>query len=205
MWSWLRRFWLHPLALLPLALTAYEFLTRTLPVVLDRHLMIRFGAVGFALVIASFACTPLSTVFGNAYFVTQRRTLGVYGFGYIALHLLVYIVLASQFDFDLILRDLSERRAMSVGLLAFALLIPLVVTSTNSWQKRLGAHWKALHKLVYLAVPLSALHYLWLERDLLDWAITYAIFVGLLLVARLPFVRRSFARLRQRLSTNKLQ
>ena len=71
----------------------------------------------------------------------------------------------------LILRDIGERRAMSVGLLAFALLIPLALTSTNGWQKRLGRRWKVLHRLVYFAVPLSILHYFWLERDIKDWVI----------------------------------
>ena len=193
---WLRRYWLHALAITPLALTAYEYLTNTLPVVLDRHLMIRFGAVGLAFLVASFACTPLSTLSGNPYFVTQRRTLGVYSFGYIALHLLVYAGLNSQFDWDLIVRDLSERPAMSVGLLAFALLIPLAATSTNGWQKRLGMRWKTLHKLVYIAVPLSLLHYLWLERDILDWAVVYILLVTALFAARLPVLRRVITRVR---------
>lgn len=197
MFGWLRTYWLHALAITPLALTAYEYLTNSLPVVLDRHLMIRFGAVGLAFLVASFACTPLSTLLGNPYFVTQRRTLGVYGFIYIALHLLVYAGLNSQFDWDLIVRDIGERRAMSVGLLAFALLIPLAITSTNGWQKRLGTRWKMLHKLVYLAVPLSLLHYLWLERDILDWAIAYTVLVAMLFAARLPILRRAIIRMRR--------
>ncbi len=193
---WLRSYWLHALVITPLAFTAYEYLTNTLPIVLDRHLMIRFGAAGLAFLVASFACTPLSTLSGNPYFVTQRRTLGVYSFGYIALHLLVYAGLNSQFDWDLMLRDISERRAMSVGLLAFVLLIPLAITSTNGWQKRLGTRWKTLHKLVYIAVPLSLLHYLWLERDILEWAVVYTVLVTVLFVARLPFLRRAVARVR---------
>ena len=152
----------HVVASLPLALTAYEYVTDTLPIVLDRHLVIRFGAVGMAFLIASFTITPISILSGKTNLKPIRRPLGVYGFCYIALHLLAYAWLSNGFDWDLILRDIGERRAMSIGLLAFALLIPLALTSTNGWQKRLGRRWKVLHRLVYFAVPLSVLHYFWL-------------------------------------------
>ena len=128
----------------------------------------------------------------------KHRPLGVYGFCYIALHLLAYAWLSNYFDWALILRDLGERRAMSVGLLAFALLIPLALTSTNGWQKRLGRRWKVLHRLVYFAVPLSLLHYFWLERDIRDWVLVYAAAVAILFVIRIPVVRRGIARTHQR-------
>jgi sulfoxide reductase heme-binding subunit YedZ len=121
----------------------------------------------------------------------------VYGFCYIALHLLAYAWLSNGFDWALIVRDIGERRAMSVGLLAFVLLIPLALTSTNGWQRRLGRRWKALHRLVYFAVPLSILHYFWLERDIKDWVFVYAALVAILFVVRLPDIRRAIARRRQ--------
>src|SRR5687768_3126751 len=184
----------HILASLPLLLTAYEYVTNTLPIVLDRHLVIRFGAVGLAFLVAAFSITPISILTGKTNLKPIRRPLGVYGFCYIGLHLLVYAWLSNGFDWDLILRDIGERRAMSVGLLAFALLIPLALTSTNGWQKRLGRRWKILHRLVYFAVPLSVLHYLWLERDIKDWVLVYAAYVTLLFVLRLPTVRRAIRR-----------
>jgi sulfoxide reductase heme-binding subunit YedZ len=122
----------------------------------------------------------------------------VYGFCYIALHLLAYAWLSNYLDWELILRDIGERRAMSVGLLAFLLLIPLALTSTNGWQKRLGRRWKVLHRLVYFAVPLSILHYFWLERDIKDWVFMYAAFVVVLFAVRLPVIRQAIARTRQR-------
>jgi sulfoxide reductase heme-binding subunit YedZ len=192
-----RNILVHFIASVPLALTAYEYFTGTLPIVLDRHLVIRFGAVGLAFLVASFSITPLSVLTGKTYLTGIRRPLGVYGFCYIALHLLAYAWLSNGFDWALILRDLGERRAMSVGLLAFALLIPLALTSTNGWQKRLGRRWKVLHRLVYFAVPLSVLHYFWLERDIKDWVLIYAAYVTLLFVVRLPAIRRAVARNRQ--------
>jgi sulfoxide reductase heme-binding subunit YedZ len=178
-------------------LTAYEYFTGTLPIVLDRHLVIRFGAAGLAFLVASFSITPLSILTGSTNLKPIRRPLGVYGFCYIALHLMAYAWLSNYFDWGLILRDIGERRAMSVGLLAFVLLIPLALTSTNGWQKRLGRRWKVLHRLVYVAVPLSILHYFWLERDIRDWVFVYALLVTILFIIRIPAIRRGVARKHQ--------
>jgi sulfoxide reductase heme-binding subunit YedZ len=86
---------------------------------------------------------------------------------------------------------------MSVGLLAFVLLIPLALTSTNGWQRRLGRRWKVLHRLVYFAVPLSILHYFWLERDIRDWVLVYTALVVFLFVIRIPAIRQAIARRRR--------
>ena len=179
-------------------LTAYEYFTGTLPIVLDRHLVIRFGAVGLAFLVASFSITPISILTGKTNLKPIRRPLGVYGFCYIALHLLAYAWLSNYFDWALILRDIGERRAMSVGLIAFALLIPLALTSTNGWQRRLGRRWKVLHRLVYFAVPLSILHYFWLERDIRDWVWVYAALVIILFLVRQPAIRGAIVGWRRR-------
>jgi sulfoxide reductase heme-binding subunit YedZ len=92
------------------------------------------------------------------------------------------------------MRDIGERRAMIVGLLAFVLLIPLALTSTNGWQRRLGRRWKVLHRLVYFAVPLSILHYFWLERDIRDWVFVYLFLVIILFIVRIPAIRHAIAR-----------
>jgi methionine sulfoxide reductase heme-binding subunit len=188
-----RNLWVHLLASLPLLLTAYEYFTNMLPIVLDRHLVIRFGAAGMAFLVAAFSITPIVTFTGKSSLIPIRRPLGVYGFCYIALHLLAYAWLSNYFEWGLIVRDIFERRAMIVGLLAFTLLIPLALTSTNGWQKRLGKRWKLLHRLVYFAVPLSLLHYFWLERDIKDWVLVYIGLVILLFTLRIPAIRRAVA------------
>ena len=193
-----RNILVHVIASLPVLLTMYEYFTGTLPIVLDRHLVIRFGAAGLAFLVASFTITPISILTGRTNLKPIRRPLGVYGFSYITLHLLAYAWLSNYFEWDLILRDIGERRAMSVGLLAFALLIPLALTSTNGWQKRLGKRWKALHRLVYFAVPLSILHYFWLERDIKDWVLLYVGLVVILFIVRLPAIRQAIALRRKR-------
>jgi sulfoxide reductase heme-binding subunit YedZ len=114
---------------------------------------------------------------------------------YIALHLWVYTVMENALDFNLIWRDLGERRAMTIGLVAFGLLVPLALTSTRGWQRRLGKRWRTLHRLIYLAAPLSVWHYLWLDRDIITLPLLYAAIVGILLAVRLPFISLRRARL----------
>lgn len=187
--NWLRRL-VHAIALLLLLWMVGDFLLNLASYAANRTLMLRAGTVGLLLLVASFTCTPLSWICHWPRVVQVRRSLGLYSFLFISIHLLVYAWLDNAFMLDLIVRDLGERRAMSVGLLAFALLIPLAITSTAGWQRRLGKGWRRLHWLVYLALPLSVLHYLWLERDFHGGAWFYGVVVAILLLLRLPVVRR---------------
>jgi sulfoxide reductase heme-binding subunit YedZ len=200
---WLRENWprvlAHTAALAPLAVLAINYLADTLPFNLERYLLLRAGLIGLILLVASLACTPLATLSGRPWFITIRRSLGLYGFMYVVFHLLVYAVLDNELDYRLMWRDLWERRSMTVGLLGFLALVPLALTSTKGWQRRLGPRWRALHKLVFLALPFSVLHYYWLDRDFVGPPLTYAAIVGLLLLVRLPPVRRAIVRTRHRL------
>ena len=103
-----------------------------------------------------------------------RRALGLYGFLFIGVHLLAYAYGDNDLDTELILPRL-EQAARDVGRRNrdFALLIPLALTSTRGWQKRLGRRWKILHRLVYFALPLAVLHYLLLDRDYIELPIIY--------------------------------
>jgi methionine sulfoxide reductase heme-binding subunit len=156
----------------------------------NRTLMLRTGSLGLIFLVASFACTPVSIVSGWHRATQIRRALGLYGVLYVALHLITYAVLENALEISLIVRDITERRAMIVGMAAFLLLLPLAATSTRGWQRRLGKRWRTLHRLVYLALPLAVLHFLWLERDFIDLPLIYAVVVGVLLFLRLPPIRR---------------
>jgi len=157
--------------------------------------MLRTGSAGLLLLVASFACTPISRLFSWQRPIQIRRALGLYGFLYTVLHIWNYAVWENGLDWELIARDLEERRAMAVGLLALLCLIPLAATSTRGWQRRLGKRWRKLHRLVYVAVPLSVWHYLWLERDIITVPVIYAGVVAALLALRVPVVRRALRRL----------
>lgn len=180
----------HVVALAPLVWLALDFLDGGLEFTFNRRLMLLTGSTGLVLLVASLACTPVSWIFRWPPALQIRRTLGLYGFLHITLHLFTYAWLENGFDPELMWRDLGERRAMSIGLVAFLMLVPLALTSTRGWQRRLGKRWRALHRLIYLAAPLSVLHYLWLDRDFITAPLVYAAIVGGLLALRWAPVRR---------------
>ncbi len=109
----------------------------------------------------------------------------------------VYAQFENGLDPRLIWRDLGERRAMAIGLASLLALVPLALTSTTGWQRRLGARWRSLHRLVYLAVPLAVAHYYWLDRDDRNPPLLYVALVAALLALRLPPLRRAIGRLRR--------
>ena len=160
----------------------------------NRTVMLRTGSAGLMLLVAYFACTPVGRLFGWQRPTQIRRALGLYGFLYAVVHVWNYAVWENGMDMALIARDLEERQAMSVGLLALLALIPLAATSTRGWQRRLGRRWRTLHRLVYVAVPLSVLHTFWLDRDIITVPLVYAAIVGILLALRLPALRHAVRR-----------
>jgi sulfoxide reductase heme-binding subunit YedZ len=196
---WLRANWhrvlAHAAGLITLVWLAVDYVTVEDSYTFNRTVMLRTGAAAMLLLMASFACTPLSRLFNWPRLIQIRRALGLYGFLYAVLHVWNCAVWESGLDWELIARDLEERRAMAIGLLALLALIPVAATSTRGWQRRLGKRWRQLHRLVYLAVPLAVWHYLWLERDIITLPIIYAIIVGVLLALRVPGIRQALRRI----------
>jgi len=131
------------------------------------------------------AISPLRKITGQAWLMGYRRMLGLYVFFYACLHLLTYIWFDQFFDWDEILTDIIKRPFITAGMLAFVLLIPLAITSTNNWMRRLGKRWKKLHQLVYGIGVLGILHYLWLVKADLREPLIYAAILILLLLYRL--------------------
>lgn len=185
----------HGAGLITLVWLGLDYVTQEDIFTFNRTVMLRTGSAGLLLLVASLACTPISRLFSWPRPIQIRRALGLYGFLYTVLHVWNYAVWESGLDWELIARDLEERRAMAVGLLALLSLIPLAATSTRGWQRRLGKRWRKLHRLVYLAVPLSVWHYLWLERDIITVPVICAVVVGVLLALRVSIVRQTLRRL----------
>jgi sulfoxide reductase heme-binding subunit YedZ len=173
----------HAICITTLLVLAYYYFLGDLATPV-RFVMLRTGTIGLILLVASFSCTPAARIFHWQGAIQIRRALGLYGFVFVGLHLLAYAYGDNEFDIELILRDLDERRSMLIGTLAFLLLIPLALTSTRGWQRRLGRRWKILHRLVYIALPLAVLHYLWLDRDFIELPLLYAAAVVLLFLLR---------------------
>ncbi|HEY8368496.1 MAG TPA: protein-methionine-sulfoxide reductase heme-binding subunit MsrQ [Thermodesulfobacteriota bacterium] len=188
------------LALLPLGLGVYWLLTGRLgpnPIeAATRHL----GWWGLALLLVSLAVTPLRQLTGWNRAIRLRRMLGLVAFGYVALHVTNYVAVDHFFDWRAIGADIVKRPYITVGMTAFLLLVPLAVTSTDGWVRRLGGkRWQRLHYLVYPAAVLGVVHYfLLVKADTREPALFAAALAALLgyRVWRRALKRRGAARRR---------
>lgn len=149
------------------------------------------GRTALNLLILSLAITPAARLLRAPHLIPARRLLGLYAFGWAALHLLTFAVVDFGFDLPLILREFAEKAYLVAGAGALLILVPLTITSTRYWQHALGARWKMLHRGVYLAAVLALLHY-WaaLKPDLNDALLLYAPLLSALLLLRQPLIRR---------------
>ncbi len=139
------------------------------------------GEFALRFLLLALAVTPLRQLTGAAWIAPVRRTLGLICFGYATLHLATWVVLDQFFDWRLMLEDVLERRYIAVGFAAFLCLLPLAVTSTRAWVRRLGRRWITLHRLAYVAAVLAILHFLWLVKADYASPIAHAAILGVLL------------------------
>ena len=177
------------LCLLPLALLVWRIAAGRLganPVEAVLHFT---GAWGLRLLLVTLAITPLRRLTGRGWLLRFRRMLGLFAFFYVVLHVTVYLVLDRGLAWDEIVTDLSKRPYIMVGFAAFVLLVPLAVTSTRGWVRRLGRRWQLLHRSVYLIAVLGVLHFLWLVKADLREPLIYAAVLAVLLAARVPWPR----------------
>lgn len=173
-------------ALLPLLLLLYRFLTDRLgpnPISYATNLL---GDTTLRLLLASLALTPLRILLGIAWQVSLRRLLGLFAFFYACLHFTVWIAVDHFFEWREMMADIVKRPYITVGMLALTLLVPLAGTSTSGMVKRLGArNWRQLHRLVYVIGLLAVLHYLWLAKKGVNDPFIYAGVLAALLSIRL--------------------
>jgi len=139
------------------------------------------GEWGLRFLLITLAVTPLRRMSGWAWLQRFRRMLGLFAFFYVSLHFLTWIWLDQELLWANMVADIVKRPFVTVGFLAWLLLVPLAVTSTRGMMRRLGRRWKSLHQAVYVVATLGVLHYLWLVKaDLLEPVIYGGILVGLL-------------------------
>jgi sulfoxide reductase heme-binding subunit YedZ len=136
----------------------------------------------------SLSITPLRKLLEWHWLIRLRRMLGLYAFFYATLHFLTFLWFDHFFDLSEMWRDVVKRPFITVGFVAFVLLIPLALTS-NQWMIRQlgGKQWQLLHRLVYLITPLGVLHYFWMKagKNLLVQPLLFAGLLALLLGLRL--------------------
>lgn len=155
----------------------------------------RLGLGTLILLLVTLSMTPLQKLTGWSGWIAVRRQIGLWCFAYVVLHLCAYLTFVLGFDWSQLGVELRKRPYIIVGSLGFFCLLALAVTSNRYSQRRLGARWKKLHRLVYAIVGLGLLHMLWIVRaDLKEWSV-YA-FIGVCLLAlRIPLVMSRIPRL----------
>jgi sulfoxide reductase heme-binding subunit YedZ len=185
-------------ALTPLARLLYGFWMDDLTVNPIEYVTRELGETALRLLLASLALTPLRILFGISWPVTLRRLLGLFAFVYVCLHFAVWIVLDHFFDWRTMGDDIVKRPWITVGVTALLLLVPLAATSTTGMIKRLGGvAWRRLHRLVYVAATLGALHYIWLAKKVLIQPWVYAAVLAVLLGIRAGEAVRKLAKRRR--------
>jgi len=195
--QWLR-ITVHVGALIPLAVLIWSYFNDQLTADPIRAILLRTGKTALILLMLSLACTPINTLLGFKQVLKVRRALGLYAFLYAAIHFLVFVGLDYGFDPDLLKQALLDRPYALVGFAAFLILLPLAITSTQGWMKRLGQVWKKLHQWVYLAALLVIVHFVWLVKADIREPLWYGVVVVLLLIFRIPRVRQVVSRIRHR-------
>jgi methionine sulfoxide reductase heme-binding subunit len=185
---WLRAVvWL--LCLLPAGLLLWRGITGGLSANPIEYITLQTGFWALTLLMVTLAVTPLRRVTGWNELIRFRRLIGLFAFFYATLHLLTYITLDRFFDFSEIGSDILKRPYITVGFLAFLLLLPLALTSTRGWIRRLGRRWLQLHRLIYPAAALAVLHFYWKKASKADVSepLLFAGILGILLLLRVAF------------------
>jgi sulfoxide reductase heme-binding subunit YedZ len=190
------------LCLVPMALVWADLLLGHIRGEWIKEVTHRTGYWGLILITATLAVTPLRRITGWNQLQSYRRMLGLFGFFYISVHFLViYVILDKQVPWDAafawheIVKDIAKRPYITVGFTGFVLMIPLALTSTKGWIRRLAKKWVALHALVYLTALAGVVHFLWsLKADRLRPTVIGVVIVVLLALRLVP--PRLFQRLR---------
>jgi sulfoxide reductase heme-binding subunit YedZ len=122
------------------------------------------GLSSLTALLVTLAVTPLRKLTGWNDLQKARRLVGLFAFFYVTLHFLIWIGVDQFFAWEYILEDIAERPYILIGFVAFLLLIPLAITSTKGWIRRLGRNWVRLHRLVYVATVLGIVHFFWVTK-----------------------------------------
>src|SRR5271157_711764 len=173
------------LCLAPLCLLAWRVWNQDLTANPTEFIQHFTGDWAIRLIVATLAVTPLRKLLGAPGLIRFRRMIGLFAFFYACLHFLTYLWLDKLFDFPAMLKDVGRRPFITAGFAAFACLVPLAVTSTTGWIRRLGGkRWRRLHSLIYIGGSAAVAHYYWLVKSDIRQPMLYGTLVALLLAWR---------------------
>ena len=187
------------LACLPLAKIVADGLLGRLGANPIEMVLNRLGFWTLGFLTLSLVPTPAHELLGLAWPVRIRRLLGLFAFSYATLHLLWYAGVDHFFDVGLLAKDVAKRKFMTVGFAAWLVLVPLAVTSSDGWVRRLGyVRWKRLHRAVYAAALLGVVHFVWRVKADLRRPSWFIAAIAVLLLARLVPATARWARRKPR-------
>jgi sulfoxide reductase heme-binding subunit YedZ len=171
-------------ALVPLAFLAFDAYRGALGANPIEFFLRTTGVLTLVFVFITLAVTPVRKIFGLNSLIKFRRMLGLYAFFYALLHLVTYSIFDKSLDIPAIVSDVWQRPFIAIGMLAFSMLVPLAVTSTNGMVKRLGGkNWARLHKLIYLIGILGVIHFWMIVKS----DVFYPAMFGLVLLVLLGY------------------
>lgn len=179
------------LSLLPAAYLLYLGLTNNLGANPAETLQLETGTWALRFLLLTLTITPLRRLTGWNRLIQYRRMLGLFAFFYAFAHFLTYLILDLSFAMSQLAADVAKRPFITMGFIAFVLMIPLAVTSTKGWIRRLGRRWLWLHRLIYVSAATASIHYIWKVKVALGPPVYYAVAVALLLGFRIFWQVRS--------------
>ena len=141
--------------------------------------------------LAAMAVTPIRRLTGWNRIIQVRRLVGLFAFFHACVHFLAYAGMEQLFALQYIVADVVDRRYITAGFAGLVLMIPLAVTSTRGWIRRLGKRWQKLHRLAYVAAGLGVLHYFWKVKGDTFWPLLAAVTLAGLFAVRLVYRRKS--------------
>ena len=173
-------------ALIPLAFLAVDAYRGALGANPIEFFLRTTGVMALVFLLITLSVTPLRKMFGWNSLIKFRRMLGLYAFFYALIHRITYSIFDKSLDVGAIVSDIGQRPFIAVGMLAFALLIPLAATSTNGMIKRLGGkNWARLHKLTYLIGILGVIHFWMIVKSDIFYPAIFGLVLAVLLGYRL--------------------
>ncbi len=193
--AWLKRL-LFVLALLPLAVIVVDGFGGRLGANPIETITRASGDWTLYLLCLTLVVTPLRRFTGQPWLLKLRRMLGLFSFFYASLHFLCFVWFDHFFDLTEMIKDVVKRPFITVGFIAFLLLVPLALTSSDAMVRRLGRRWIWLHRLVYVVAVLAILHFWWMRAGKNNFAepLLFGVIVALLLGIRIVFRWRASLR-----------
>ena len=180
-------------ALLPLAWIAWKFAHDALGANPIRELEIETGLWTLRLLAVTLAITPVRRAFGWNALVKYRRMLGLFTFSYATIHLSMWAGVDWFFAWGDMGHEIAKHRYILIGMLTWLILLPLAITSTKGWVRRLGKKWATLHRLIYVAAITGTVHYLWAVKKDTFFPVVYLAMFALLLGYRVIAARQRAA------------